>query len=278
MSDVRSAHASSVSPVLIGVIALCMLASLYALFQTNSLNKSVAQLSEAGSIEEVLSSNDELVNQYIDQRIDAYIDRKRKEKVAKKFDDFANAAVTITSGGHIYGSESARFSLIEFSDLECPYCKKYHSTPKSVVDASNGLVNWKWHHLPLPFHNPVAAIEAHAAECVASQAGNRAFWVFLNEVFNETKGNGQGAGDLVTIAQNMGVDEVKFSQCLSSGKFRDKISADLAEANRLGFNSSPITIVLDNQTGAQTVLRGLQSPDSLVSMIQSLKNSKIPSE
>lgn len=273
MSDNKENSTSLSNPLYLLVLVLCALTSLYAVFQMNRLDETVTRLNGPTAFEESLSENSELINDHIDQRIDAYIDRKRKEKVAKKYGDFANAAVTTTTGLHIYGSETARYSLVEFSDLECPYCKKYHATPKSVVDASTGLVNWKWHHLPLPFHNPVATIEAHAAECVASLAGNRAFWVYINEVFTETKGNGQGAGDLVTLAQNMGIDETKFSQCLTSGKFRDKISADLAEANRLGFNSSPITMVVDNKTGAQVVLRGLQSPDSIVSAIQSLKNN-----
>ncbi|MEW7976409.1 MAG: thioredoxin domain-containing protein, partial [Candidatus Sedimenticola endophacoides] len=126
------------------------------------------------------------MNEHIDVRIDAYIDRRKQEKVVRKYEAYELAAEQTRTGNHIYGNEDARFTLVEYSDLECPYCKRFHSVPKKVVDSSSGLVNWQWKHLPLPFHNPVAAVEAQASECVASIAGNRAFWVYLQQIFEET--------------------------------------------------------------------------------------------
>lgn len=277
MSEGNVKSATYRHPLFLIALTAVILSS-YATYQMGRLHNQVLRLSDASSFSESFSANSEMINEHIDQRIDAYIDRKRREKIAKKFEAFANARDTMNSDSHVYGNDSARFTLLEFSDLECPFCKKYHSAPKAVVDASMGLVNWKWKHLPLPFHNPVSAIESHAAECVNSLSGNRAFWVFINEAFAETKGNGQGAGDLVTLAQNMGVDETKFSDCLTSGRFRDKISADIAEANGMGVSTTPTTVVIDNKTGMQIVVRGLQSSDSLVSTIQSLKNHESPAQ
>ena len=64
----------------------------------------------------------------------------------------------------IYGQADARFTLTEFADLECPYCQAYFPRLKQWIDA-NPDVNWQWHHLPLPMHEPAATREALLAEC-----------------------------------------------------------------------------------------------------------------
>ena len=58
----------------------------------------------------------------------------------------------------------APVTLIEYSDFECPFCKRFHDTAKRLVDASEGQVNWVYRHFPLGFHNPGAQKQAEAAE------------------------------------------------------------------------------------------------------------------
>ncbi|RMV90364.1 DSBA oxidoreductase, partial [Pseudomonas amygdali pv. tabaci] len=68
------------------------------------------------------------------------------------------------SGGWVYGSRDARFTIVEYADLECPYCKDYFPQLKAWVD-QHPDVNLQWHHLPLPMHEPAASYEARWAEC-----------------------------------------------------------------------------------------------------------------
>ncbi|MFC1337326.1 MAG: thioredoxin domain-containing protein [gamma proteobacterium symbiont of Clathrolucina costata] len=266
---------SSQRPIIytsLGVGLLGLVIAAFSLYQVNNLATTVDSVSQNTGFEHMLNADAQEINRHIDVRIDAYVDRRKQEKVSQKYDSYELAAEKlITTDKHIYGSESARFTLVEYSDLECPYCKRYHSTPKKVVDASSGLVNWEWKHLPLPFHNPVAAVQAQASECVSSIAGNRAFWVFLQEVFEVTKGNGQGAGDLSILAQNIGVDVDKFTQCVNSGDFREKVAQDLQHAKDLGVSSTPVTFVVDSHTGKNVMLRGAQNPEAIVSTIQRMK-------
>jgi protein-disulfide isomerase len=65
----------------------------------------------------------------------------------------------------IYGKPDARFTVVEYADLECPYCRAYFPVLKHWIDA-NPDVNWQWHHLPLSIHEPAATSEARLAECV----------------------------------------------------------------------------------------------------------------
>ena len=55
-----------------------------------------------------------------------------------------------------YGRADTRFTLIEYADLECPYCQAYFPTLRQWIDTSTD-VNWQWHHLPLAMHEPAVA-------------------------------------------------------------------------------------------------------------------------
>src|SRR6266851_99555 len=63
----------------------------------------------------------------------------------------------------IYGTEGARFTLVEYADLECPYCQAYFPILRRWIDA-HPEVNWQWHHLPLSVHEPATSREARIAE------------------------------------------------------------------------------------------------------------------
>ncbi|MDW1951409.1 thioredoxin domain-containing protein, partial [Vibrio sp. 812(2023)] len=140
--------------------------------------------------------SEERFNNAVQKALEHFVQQKREQDIQAKYAKYESAPEQVPDDKRIYGNLNARFTLVEFSDLECPFCKKFHDTPKEVVDASNGNINWQWKHLPLSFHNPAAEKEALAAECVAEQKGNRGFWVFLDEVFAKSQGNGGGVPNL----------------------------------------------------------------------------------
>jgi protein-disulfide isomerase len=159
---------------------------------------------------------------------------------------------------HIYGSPDAPISLIEYSDFECPFCKRFHTTPKDLVDAYPGEVNWVYRHLPLPMHAPGAQRQAEAAECAAELGGNDAFWAYADAIYARTESNGTGFAlvDLVPLAVEVGLDEKPFQTCLSSERHAERVREDVAEASRLGVNSTPTVIVRQNRTGAVRLRSG----------------------
>lgn len=267
----KSYPVNSITCAALAIAVLSTLLAAISLYQIKLLSRNIEKVSIKTDFNHFFNGHAAQINEHIDVRIDAYIDRRKQEKIAKKYEGYELAAEKTRTRHHLYGNENARFTLIEYSDLECPFCKKFHSVLKKVIDSSLGLVNWQWKHLPLPIHNPMAAIEAEAAECVASIAGNRAFWVYLEQIFEETKGNGQGAGNLVSIAQNMGIDEQLVSDCINAQKFRDKVDTEFKQAKDLGIHSAPVTFIVDNQTGQNILLRGVQIPEAIVSTIQRMK-------
>ena len=72
----------------------------------------------------------------------------------------------MTKEDWVFGNRNAEIALIEYSDLECPFCKKFHPTAQQVVDEYKGKVMWVFRHYPLSFHAN-AQKEAEASECAA---------------------------------------------------------------------------------------------------------------
>lgn len=87
-------------------------------------------------------------------------------------------------GDHIIGSPDATILVIEYSDLECPYCKRFGATMKEVVAESNGNVAWIYRHWVV---HQGALPKTAAAECVAKLKGEDAFWKYIDLVFGLMK-------------------------------------------------------------------------------------------
>lgn len=196
--------------------------------------------------------------------------KKIKEQQDAKYAGYEAAVDNVPEGKSIYGNPDARFTLVEFSDLECPYCKRFHETPKQIVDGSKGNVNWQWKHLPLPFHNPAAKRQSLAAECVREQKGNRGFWVFLDEIFKHSPGGGEGVPDLAGLVEGVGADVSKVQECMREGRYSDKIEEDIQQATNNGINGTPATFVVDNTTGKTQLLTGAQPPQAIMAAIRKM--------
>ena len=246
----------------IGIVFTALLGWQY--FKLDQISKSLTNQSMAFKDEAEF-------NAAVAKAFNKFVDDKKKALTQEKLQKYTAAPSTVANGKHIYGSTDARFTLVEFSDMECPFCKRFHDTPKQIVDASKGNVNWQWMHLPLGFHNPAAKDEAIASECVAEELGNRAFWAFLGDVFSLSRGNGQGVANLSEVATDLGADKAKFLECISSGRFEDKVNEHVQKAQSQGIGGTPATVVVDNQTGKFQLVSGAQPAQALMAAIGKLK-------
>lgn len=249
--------------IVAGVLALALTQIGSVIYLLKKINPEIKE----SKIVAVTSAN---VNSYIDEYFEA-IHRKQIEAL---YSNYELADDSVTGDKRIYGAPNARFTLTEFSDIECPFCKKFHLTPKKVVDASNGLINWEWNHFPLPMHNPSAFMEAHAAECARSLKGNKGFWVYTDQLFQRTKGNGNGAGDLSEIADYVGIDKTEFDACMKDGRHRNTIKAQMEKATSLNINSTPTTFLVDNSTGDVIPIDGQVTPESIAEAIENHVSKK----
>ena len=161
--------------------------------------------------------------------------------------DTAEAVRPVDATDYILGNPDAPIKLIEYSDLECPFCKQFHTTMHALMDeyGPSGKVAWVYRHFPLAQLHPKAPKEAEAAECAGELGGTNAFWSYLDRVYEVTpSNNGLDLNRLPVIAEEVGLDRAKFEQCLSSGKYAGKVKKQFDEAIALGGRGTPHTILL----------------------------------
>lgn len=97
----------------------------------------------------------------------------------------------VTPNEHIKGNPNAEVFVIEYSDPECPFCKRFHETMKSVMQeyGDTGKVAWVYRHFPLDALHTKARKEAEAFECAAELGGNVKFWEYADKLFEITPSN-----------------------------------------------------------------------------------------
>lgn len=161
---------------------------------------------------------------------------------------------------HIRGDPAAPVTLIEYSDFECPFCKRFHPTVKRLVDESKGKMKWVYRHFPLDELHPLKARkEAVAAECAAELGGNDAFWKFTDRFFELTPSNNRTDIDTVLpqIASEIGLDKARFASCLASGRHDRRIEQDAREAAASGGRGTPWSLIV-SKGGKTYPLSGAQ--------------------
>jgi len=210
----------------------------------------------------------ELIVELIQEQVDA--DRRKSAKRALSLlNDQYLLAPTNTDGGLMYGDSKARFTLQMYSDIECPYCKQMHPNMKKVVDYSKGVINWEFKHFPLSRHNPAAAVEAQAIECIAESHGNRTAWIALDRFMAVTQSNGQGLGqDFPEFVRSFGLNGNMISNCLASDSHKVKINGDYALGQKLGVASTPAIVLIDHKTNSHRLIPGYKTAEQILAVIQ----------
>jgi len=224
----------------------------------------VRQVTEA-VIKNLQENNGQVLDKAIDQGIQRYLDRQQAEREAARAEQVRMTQEKAkqvrhpsADRDHIRGNPKAIISLIEYSDFECPYCKRFHETAKQLLAAHGDELNWVWRHYPLNFHNPGTQSESEAAECAAELGGADAFWRYTDAIIARTTSGGKGfpSDQLTPLATELGLDSERFQQCLDSGRYADRVAEDLKEGASIGITGTPGNILLNNKTGEVRVLSG----------------------
>lgn len=158
------------------------------------------------------------------------------------------------------GSIDAPVTIIEFSDFECPYCKRFFNETLPQLKSmyiDMGKVRLVYRDLPLLTHEPAATNEARAANCAREQKEDVGYFRFHDGIFRTTQSGGSGLNldQLKKIGRLIGLDEQKFTECYISEKFKDEVKADFEAAKQLGAKGTPSFIV--GKTTANGEIEGL---------------------
>jgi protein-disulfide isomerase len=177
------------------------------------------------------------------------------------------------------GSDSAPIVLIEFSDFQCPFCRKWHKESFNSLETEyikTGKVQLVYRDFPLSFH-PGAQKSAEAAECAREQNKWREMYDKINaEQEKQGPGTAQFGGDwsssLKTWASQIaGIDTTKFNQCLDSGKYTSEVQDDLNDGTSVGVSGTP-AFVIGKRGGNGQLIVGAQPYSTFKQAIDALSN------
>lgn len=145
----------------------------------------------------------------------------------------------------VLGAANAPVTMIEFSDYECPFCKRHFmevfpDIKKEYIDTGKVKLVFR-DYIAVPSHNPLATSQALAAQCAKELGGDGAYFAYHDAVFTKTTSNGAGMklSDLNVIAKDMALDTAKFQECLDSQKYKAEIAKDQADGAAAGVNGTP---------------------------------------
>jgi protein-disulfide isomerase len=155
---------------------------------------------------------------------------------------------TFYKTAYILGPKDAKVTIIEFSDFECPFCKRHanNGTLDTVLKTYEGKVNMIFAHFPLGFH-PLAQKAGEAAECVGKQGGAEAYYAFKKAIFNEEKPTREAIKKVTATLK--GVDAAAVETCIDGGEFASKVAAHMQFGQKLGVSGTPGNIVMNNESG-----------------------------
>lgn len=130
------------------------------------------------------------------------------------------------------GPADAKVTIVEFSDYECPFCKRAESSVEEVRKAYGDKVRIAYRNYPLPFHAN-ARPAANAALC-ANEQGK--FWDYHDKLM---AAKDLSAANLQQLASDTGLDRAKFDDCVAAARFDAQIDKDLAAGQAAGVNGTP---------------------------------------
>ncbi|MEI8229526.1 MAG: thioredoxin domain-containing protein [Candidatus Peregrinibacteria bacterium] len=168
---------------------------------------------------------------------------------------------------HIRGDVNAPITIIEYSDLECPFCARVHPTIEQIIKDNSGKVNWVFRHFPLPPQmHPNAQKAAEATECATELGGNTKFWEMTDMIYAK----GADIAQLATYAKAIGLKEAAFKTCLDSGKFASKISDMEQSGSKVGISGTPGNIIVNHETKQVKEVSGAQPVANFQTAIDAL--------
>lgn len=135
----------------------------------------------------------------------------------------------------VRGNISAPVKLIVYSDFDCPFCAEFEQTLKQAQEKYQDKLAIAFRHNPLRSH-PMAYTASLSAECAGEQ---NKFWEMHDKIFAANSANALNDDQIKADAKELGLDVVKFAQCVESEKFKDKIQEQYLEAVNLNVIGAP---------------------------------------
>ena len=148
----------------------------------------------------------------------------------------------------VLGNPDAPVTVVEFSDYECPFCKRHYEQTYAQLKTNyidTGKVKLVFRDLPLSFHDPLATKQAIAANCAREQGNDETYFKMHDAIFELTSSNGSGMtmDQLYGLGTKIGINEANFKTCIDTDKYKDEVAKDLADAGASGATGTPSFVI-----------------------------------
>jgi protein-disulfide isomerase len=177
---------------------------------------------------------------YVVRLVDSgYTDSEVTERLQKRFRGGPRRDIDV-SAAPMKGNASARITLIEFADYECPHCKRVQPVMRQALDEFKNDVRLYFKHYPLGGHTNARV----AAEAAAAAQKQGKFWQYNEGLWAHSESLSPAV--LEQIAKDAGLDVDKWRKDLDSDEIRQHVAKDHADGEALGLQATP-TIYLNGR-------------------------------
>jgi protein-disulfide isomerase len=171
--------------------------------------------------------------------VQGFTDSEVADALAKRYRGAEPKAIDVAEAP-MKGSASAKVTLVEFADYECPHCKRLQPVLRQIVDEFHNDVKVYFKHYPLPQHTN-ARLAAEAAVAAHKQGK---FWAYQDKLWD--KQDELSPAEIEKLAKEAGLDVAKFRADLASPAVKDRVQKDRAEGQALGLQATP-TVYIDGR-------------------------------
>ncbi len=164
------------------------------------------------------------------------LERPRQSRSQRQARAFTPLDLAI-DGAPFRGQADAPVTLVEFTDYQCPFCRRHFNTvlPQLLTEyVDTGKIKYVVKEFPIRSLHPGAPKASEAALCAGDQ---NQYWGMHDLIFQNPKK--VAAQDLKQRAETLGLDAVAFAECLDGGSYTEKVQASIAEGSKAGVRGTP---------------------------------------
>jgi protein-disulfide isomerase len=237
-------------------------------------------IKEIGSLSQV---SDE-IRDYLEKSVrEAHVERQYQHAIRKGWvkvyleppNDFHLVAGLGTA--MVWSKENSslkrRVFVLEYSDFQCPFCKRVQLTLEKIRKKYSNEVQFGYRHFPLPFHKEAQGL-AQAVECARDQDK---FWE-LQSLFYNNISNSMTDKEVLDIAKRAGINSIRdFEFCWRNEKYAERVNNDIRDGIDLGIQGTPTFIIgvydQETQTVSGEMFSGAVSEDKFAQVIEKYLSS-----
>lgn len=179
-----------------------------------------------------------------------------------------NVVTSIDDDPVLGDKKKAKVAIVEFTDYECPFCKRFHTDSfdtlvKDYVNTGKAIIVTR--DFPLSFHDPKATEAAAVAECVRKEKGDAGYFAFSKAYYENTATNGKGLpeGKQAELIGKVGANAAKVTACAATDAVKQEIAKDIADGGKIGVTGTPSfvigTLAADGTVTGERLVGALQT-------------------